>query len=405
MHSKLDIDKIKKEFPIYQKNPNLIFLDTAASAQKPNSVIETIKNCYSYEYANVHRGVYKLSTNLSEKFEQVRKKSSLYIKAESEENIIFTKNATEAINLVVSCFSEKFLNNGDEVILSYLEHHANIVPWQIAAKKIGFKIVTINIDQDGNLDYDDFISKINKKTKFISITNMSNVVGTIVDLNIINEHAKKNNIPFLVDGCQFIAHSPVNVQNINCDFYVYSGHKLYGPSGVGVLYMKNKWFENFNPYQGGGSMIETVDFENTTFAKGYQKFEAGTPPIVPVVGLGSSYDFMSEFNLKEIFDHEIELYKYALDKLKSINNIKIFGESKNKGAIISFNINNIHPSDLGLILDQHNIAIRTGHHCAQPLLKRLNVQATARASFGIYNSKSDVDSFVDGVKEAIKFFI
>jgi len=397
-------ENIKKNFPIFEKYPKLVFLDTAASAQKPKSVIESVSNCYSFEYANINRGVYKLSTDLTEKFENVRIKSSKYINAESEENIIFTKSATEAINLVASCFSEKYLNIGDEVLLSYLEHHANIVPWQLAAEKKGFKIVTINIKQDGQLDYDDFIKKVNKKTKLVSITHMSNVLGTTIDIQIIRDHVKKFNIPFLIDGCQYIAHLPVDIKSLECDFYVYSGHKLYGPSGVGVLYMRNKWLNELDPYQGGGDMIESVDFKKTTFASGYQKFEAGTPPIAQVIGLGASYDFITQFNLYEIYKYEKELYEYAVDKLKSYNNVKIIGHTNNKGAILSFTIDNIHPNDIGIILDQHNIAIRTGHHCAQPLMKKLNLNATARASFGIYNTKSDVDSFVEAIKETKFFF-
>ena len=397
-------DKIRSEFPVFEKHPELIFLDTAASAQKPKSVIESINNCYSYKYANIHRGIYKLSTNLTDEFENVRSKTSKYINAESADNIVFTKSATEAINLVASCFSEKFLGKGDEVLLSYLEHHANIVPWQIAAEKKGFKIVVINISKEGKLDYDDMINKINSKTKLISITQMSNVLGTTVDMQRVKEYATKLNIPFLIDGCQYIAHATVDVSNLDCDFYVYSGHKLYGPSGVGVLYMKSQWFELFNPYQGGGSMIENVDFAKTTFATGYHKFEAGTPPIAQVIGLGASYDFISRFKLKEVFDYEKDLYEYAVEKLKFLNDVKIIGHSNEKGAILSFTIDNIHSNDIGMILDQFNVAIRTGHHCAQPLLKKLNLNATARASFGIYNTKDDVDKFIDAIKETKKFF-
>ena len=397
-------ENIRNHFPFFEKNPELIFLDTAASALKPKSVIERVNYCYSYEYSNVHRGIYKLSNNLTEKFENVRIKTSNYINAESENNIVFTKSATEAINLIASCFSEKYLNSGDEVLLSYLEHHSNIVPWQIAANKRGFKIVTIDINKEGVIDYEDFEKKINSKTKLISITHMSNVTGTIVDIQKIKEHAKKFNIPFLIDGCQYIAHAPVDVRDLDCDFYVYSGHKMYGPSGVGILYMKDQWFDQFDPYQGGGSMIDNVDFVKTTYAKGNQKFEAGTPPIVQVIGLGTSYDFISQFNLQKIFYYEKELYEYAVDKLRSFNNVHIIGHSKNKGAILSFNIDNMHPNDIGLILDQHNVAIRTGHHCAQPLLKKLNLNATARASFGIYNNKNDIDCFIEAIKETINFF-
>jgi len=398
-------ENIRKNFPIFENNPDLIFLDTAASAQKPQSVIDSINKCYSSEYSNIHRGIYKLSTSLTDKFENVRLQTSKYINANSSENIIFTKSATEAINLIASCFCEKYLNHGDEILLSYLEHHANIVPWQMAAIKKGFKIVPININQKGELDYEDFINKINNKTKLVSITHMSNVTGSTVDIEIIKEKTKKHNIPYLIDGCQYVAHAPVDVSNLDCDFYVYSGHKLYGPSGVGVLYMKDQWFNQFEPYQGGGSMIEEVNFSKTTFAKGYQKFEAGTPPIVQVIGLGASYDFMSQFNLREIFQYEKELYEYAVEKLKSFNDFNIIGDSKNKGAILSFTIDNIHPSDIAIVLDQHKVAIRSGHHCAQPLLNQLNLNTTARASFGIYNNKNDVDNFVEAIKETKKFFV
>ena len=233
---------------------------------------------------------------------------------------------------------------------------------------------------------------------------MSNVTGAIVDIQIIKEHAKKFNIPFLIDGCQYIAHAPVDVRDLDCDFYVYSGHKMYGPSGVGVLYMKNQWFDQFDPYQGGGSMIANVDFIKTTYAQGNQKFEAGTPPIVQVIGLGASYDFISQFDLQKIFYYEKELYEYAVDKLKSFNDVNIIGHSKNKGGILSFAIDNMHPNDIGIILDQHNVAIRTGHHCAQPLLKKLNLNATARVSFGIYNDKEDVDFLVEAIKKTNEFF-
>ncbi len=395
---------IKKEFPVYERNPKLIFLDTAASALKPKSVIETISNCYSYEYSNVHRGLYKLSSQLTSNYENVRIKTAKYLGAESEENIIFTKSATEAINLVSSCFSEKFLSKDDEVIISYLEHHANIVPWHIAAKKYGFKIIAINLDKENNIDINDLEKKINNRTKIISLTHMSNVTGAITDIESVSKIAKKNSIPFLIDGCQYVAHAPVNLKDLGCDFYVYSGHKIYGPTGVGVLYMKNKWFELFDPYQGGGSMIDKVEIDNTTFSKGFQKFEAGTPPIAQVIGLGASYDFMSNYNIEEIFNYENNLYEYAVEKIRSFNNINIIGHSKNKGAILTFNIDSIHPNDIAMVLDQKNIAIRTGHHCAQPLLEKLNLTSTARVSFGIYNNKEDVDCLIDALKETNEFF-
>jgi len=396
---------IKNNFPVYEKNPKLVFLDTAASALKPKEMINAVNNCYSYEYANVHRGLYSLSSNLTKKFEETRIKIGKFISSKSDDNIIFTKSATEGINLVVEKFSEKYLTQGDEVIISYLEHHANIVPWHIAAAKYKFKVVPVELTKKGEIDYNDFKSKINSRTKFISLTHMSNVTGSLTDFNIIKEKIKNLDIPLMIDGCQFVAHSKLNVVNLDCDFYVFSGHKLYGPSGIGILYMKERWFEAFDPYQGGGSMIEKVEIDYTTFANGYQKFEAGTPPIAEVIGLGSSIDFVKSIGLENIYKYEKELHDYTIDQLLSFNNISIYGNGLSKGAIISFNIQGIHANDLAMILDQQNIAIRTGHHCAQPLMKYLNITSSARASFGVYNNKNDIDIFVNSLSEAKEFLI
>jgi len=396
-------EDIRKKFPVYEKNPDLIFLDTAASALKPYDMIDAITNCYSYEYANVHRGLYSLSSKLTKKFEDVRVKVSNFISSKSYENIIFTKSATEGINLVVEKFSEKYLSEGDEVIISYLEHHANIVPWHMAAQKYKFKVIPIELTNNSEIDYADFKNKITSRTKFISFTHISNVTGSLTDFDTVKGIIKNLNIPLMIDGCQFVAHSELNVTDLDCDFYVFSGHKLYGPSGIGVLYMKERWFDDLDPYQGGGSMIDNVDIHQTTYAKGFQKFEAGTPPIAEVIGLGASIEFVTSLDLKKIFIHEKELHDYALDKLNNINNLNVYGNGLNKGAIISFNISDIHANDLAMILDQKNVAIRTGHHCAQPLMKYLNIAFSARVSFGVYNNKNDVDVFVNSLVEAIKF--
>ena len=397
------IKNIKNFFPVFEDNLNLVFLDTAASALKPKKMIDTINLCYSKEYANIHRGLYALSADLTKRFEDVRFKVGKFIGSKSENNIIFTKGATEGINLVVEKFSEKYLSEGDEVIISYLEHHANIVPWHIAANKYRFKVVPIELTKKGEIDYSDLKNKITSKTKFISLTHMSNVTGSITDFEIIKQQIKDLEIPLMIDGCQFVAHTKLNVHELDCDFYVFSGHKLYGPSGVGVLYMKDKWFDIFNPYQGGGDMIENVEINKTTFARGFNKFEAGTPPIVQVIGLGASIDFVNSLGLENISNHEKIIYDYFLEKLRSFNDISIYGESTNKGAIISFNINQIHANDLAMILDQKNIAVRTGHHCAQPLMKYLNINSSARASIGIYNDFKDIDIFIESLKEAKKF--
>ena len=396
-------DNIRNQFPVYEKIPDLVFLDTAASSLKPKKMINTINECYSYEYANVHRGLYSLSSKLTKRFEDTRIKIADFISAKSDENIIFTKSATEGINLVVEKFSEKFLSEGDEVIISYLEHHANIVPWHISAAKHKFKVIPIELNKNGELDYIDFKNKLNSKTKFISLTHMSNVTGSITNFNKINEIRKNLNIPLMIDGCQFVAHSKLNVEELDCDFYVFSGHKLYGPSGIGVLYMKEKWLEELPPYQGGGSMIEKVEINKTIFAKGFQKFEAGTPPIVEVIGLGSSIDFINSFGLNNVFDYEKTLHDYAFEKLQSIDDLLILGKSQNTGSIISFNIQGIHANDLAFVLDQKNVAIRTGHHCAQPLMKYFDINSSARASFGIYNNIKDIFLFIESLSEAKKF--
>jgi len=392
-------ENIKSKFPVFSKKPDLIFLDTAASALKVNDMIDATNNCYSYEYSNIHRGVYDLSAKLTHKFEDSRNNISNFISSPSSENIIFTKNATEGINLVANSFTQDFIEDGDEIIISYLEHHANIIPWHLVQKFHKFKIVPIDINDLGEINYDDLLQKINSRTKLISLTHMSNVTGAITDFERIKDVRKKYNIPILIDGCQFVPHLSLNIKELDPDFYVFSAHKLYGPSGLGVLYMKDKWLEDFSPYQGGGSMIENVNISDSTYAQGNQKFESGTPPIVEVIGLSASIDFLKSFDMKKVFSHECELHDYTLDKLKDINDFIIYGRSKNKGSIISFNIESLHHNDIALLLDKKNIAIRSGHHCAQPLMKNLNITGTARASFGIYNNKKDVDFFVESLKE------
>ena len=397
-------ENIKSKFPVFIKKPNLVFLDTAASALKVNDMIKAVNNCYSFEYSNIHRGVYDLSAKLTQKFENSRNNISDFIFAPSYENIIFTKNATEAINLVATSYTQDFIKEGDEIIISYLEHHANIVPWHIAQKLHKFKLVPVDINDIGEINYKDLLEKVNSKTKLISLTHMSNVTGAITDFEKINDIRNKFNIPLLIDGCQFTPHHGLNIKELNPDFYVFSAHKLYGPSGLGILYMKDKWLEILGPYQGGGSMIENVNILDTTYAQGNQKFEAGTPPITQVIGFSAAIDFLKSLDMKKVFSYECELHDYTLEQLKSINDFKIYGNSKNKGSLISFNIEGLHHNDVALLLNQKNIAIRSGHHCAQPLMKKLNITGSARASFGVYNNKEDVDHFVESIKD-IKNFI
>ena len=395
------LKNIKNKFPVYDHKPDLVFLDSAASALKVDDMILAVNNCYSFEYSNVHRGVYDLSAKITKKFEDSRKNISDFVSSPSYENIIFTKSATEAINLVAHSFTKDFIKDGDEILISYLEHHGNIVPWHLLQKYNNFKLVATKVNNYGELDYDDLLDKINSRTKLISLTHMSNVTGSITNFEKINNVRKKYNIPIMIDGCQYAPHHKLDIKELDPDFYVFSAHKLYGPTGLGILYMKDKWLEHLNPYQGGGSMIERVQISNTTYASGNQKFEAGTPPIVQAIGFSAAIDFLKSLNMKDVFSYETELHNYAMDKMNSINNIKIYGKSKNKGSIISFNIEGLHFNDIAILLDKKNIAIRSGHHCAQPLMEYYKIQGAARMSFGVYNNNNDVDYFIESLKDII----
>ena len=397
------IENIKKRFPVFTKNPNLVFFDTAASALKVDSMINSITECYSYEYANIHRGIYELSSKLTKRYEDSRLSVGKFINSPSPENIIFTKSATEGINLVSSCLSDNYFNDGDEVLLTSLEHHANLVPWHLVSKKI--KIITAKIKSTGELDYNDLLEKINFKTKLLAITHMSNVTGSITNFDEIINKANKLNVPILIDGCQYVPHKKLDIQELDPDFYVFSAHKLYGPSGLGILYMKNKWIDRLGPYQGGGSMIKNVDADSSTYLNGFQKFEAGTPPIAEVIGLSASLDFINEVGIDKIYEYENELTQYAYNQMIKSKDIKIYGDFINQTSIISFNIDGVHFNDLAMMLDKKNIAIRTGHHCAQPFMKCFNISGNARMSVGIYNTKDDIDYFIkaiDEVKEILK---
>ena len=394
------IENLKKRFPVFKKNKDLVFFDTAASALKVDSMINAVNECYSYEYANIHRGIYELSSKLTKRYEDSRLSVSRFINSPSSENIIFTKSATEGINLVSSCLSDNYLNVDDEVLLTTLEHHANLVPWHLVSKKI--KIISANIKSTGELDYADLLEKINSKTKLIAITHMSNVTGSITNFDEIKIKANKFNVPILIDGCQYVPHKKLDIQELDPDFYVFSAHKLYGPSGLGILYMKSKWIDRLGPYQGGGSMIKNVDTDSSTYLNGFQKFEAGTPPIAEVIGLSSALAFINEVGINKIFEYENELTQYAYNQIKKNSDIKIYGDFSNQTSIISFNIDGIHFNDLAMLLDKKNIAIRTGHHCAQPFMKHFKISGNARMSFGIYNEKNDIDYFIESIDEIKK---
>ena len=395
----MSIENIKNRFPVFKNNSNLVFFDTAASALKVDSMIEAVNNCYSFEYANIHRGIYDLSAKLSKKYEDSRLKVSDFIKSPSEKNIIFTKSATEGINLVATCMQSNVLKKDDEVIISHLEHHANIIPWHLVQNQIGIKIIPVNINKEGEIDYDDLKDKINSKTKLIALTHMSNVTGSITDIEIINKLRKQFKIPLLIDGCQFIPHKPIDIKQYDPDFYVFSAHKLYGPTGLGILYMKDYWIDKLGPYQGGGSMIKNVETDSSTYLDGFYKFEAGTPPIAEVIGLSASLDFINEVGIDNIYSYENELTEYAYEQLQKNNDIKLYGDFNNQTSIISFNIDGLHFNDLAMFLDKKNIAVRTGHHCAQPFMKHFNIEGNARMSVGIYNTKYDVDFFVNSINE------
>ena len=394
------INNLKERFPVFKKNPNLIFFDTAASALKVDCMINAVTECYSYEYANIHRGIYELSSKLTKRYEDSRSSVSKFINSPSSKNIIFTKSATEGINLVSSCLSENYFQDGDEVLVSALEHHANLVPWHLVSKKI--KIISGNINKDGELDYEDLIEKINSKTKLVAITHMSNVTGSITNIEKITKKTKNLNIPLLIDGCQYVPHKKLNIKDLDPDFYVFSAHKLYGPTGLGILYMKDYWIDKLGPYQGGGSMIKNVETDSSTYLDGFYKFEAGTPPIAEVIGLSASLDFINEVGIDNIYSYENELTKYAYEQLQKNNDIKLYGDFNNQTSIISFNIDGLHFNDLAMFLDKKNIAVRTGHHCAQPFMKHFNIEGNARMSVGIYNTKYDVDFFVNSINEIKK---
>jgi cysteine desulfurase/selenocysteine lyase len=403
----LDIKKIRDDFPILDKkildNKDLVYLDTAASAQKPKIVIDEINSFYSNNYANVSRGVHTLSVESTFKYEDARKKVQKFINAESEREIIFTKSATESINLLANSFASKYINEGDEIILTVMEHHSNIIPWFLIRDKYKCKILFANIDSTGNIDQKHFVSLISEKTKLVSITHLSNVFGTIVNQEIINL-CNKAGIPILLDGCQSAAHIPIDVKALGCDYYVFSGHKLYAPTGVGVFYGRENLIEELPPYQGGGGMIADVSTDGATFTDLPAKFEAGTPPLVEAYGLGVAIDYVTEIGMSEISEHELKLTNYALHKMQELDFVDIHGANYNKHSIISFNIKNVHSHEVSSFLDVEGVAIRAGHHCCQPLMKHLSLNSTARVSFGVYNTENEVDTFISSLKKCRDFF-
>ena len=402
-----DVEAVRCDFPILARrvhgNP-LVFLDSAASAQKPQIVIDAVTTCYAEEYANIHRGVYFLSQLATEKFEGARRKVQHFLNAAEAREIVFTRNATETINLVASSYGRRFLKRGDEVILSEIEHHSNIVPWQLLREEIGIALKVAPVDDRGALRLDRFRALMSERTKLVAVTHMSNALGTVLPVAEISRLAHEAGARVLIDGCQAVAHMPVDVRAIDADFYVFSGHKLYGPSGIGVLYGKAELLEAMPPYQGGGDMIVSVTFEKSTYAAIPHKFEAGTPHIAGAIGLGAAIDYVTATGLNRISNHEHALTTYATERLMAIAGVTLVGTAPGKGSILSFTVDGVHPHDVGTILDHHGIAVRAGHHCAQPVMDRFKVPATVRASLGMYNTEAEVDTLAAAIRHVREIF-
>lgn len=402
-----DINKVREDFPILSRQiygKPLVYFDNGATTQKPLCVLDAMRNEYLNVNANVHRGVHYLSQQATDLHEAARETVRKFINAPKVEEVIFTRGTTESLNLVVSSFGDRFLSEGDEVIVSVMEHHSNIVPWQLLAAKKGIAIKVIPMTDEGDVIMEEYEKLFNEKTRIVSITQVSNVLGTINPVKEMIRIAHEHEVPVMVDGAQSTPHMKVDVQDLDCDFFAFSGHKIYGPTGIGVLYGKEKWLDEMPPYQGGGEMIESVSFEKTTFEKLPFKFEAGTPDYVATHGLATALNYVTELGLDNIFAHEQELTRYAMEQMKEISGMRLFGTSLHKDAVISFLVGDIHHLDMGTLLDRLGIAVRTGHHCAEPLMHRLGISGTVRASFALYNTKEEVDALIAGIKRVSQMF-
>lgn len=403
-----DINKIRDSFPILSRtvySKPLVYLDNGATTQKPLCVLDAMREEYLNVNANVHRGVHWLSQQATDLHEAARETVRKFINARSTNEIVFTRGTTESLNLVASSFTEGCMKKGNEVIVSTMEHHSNIVPWQLQAQRRGIVLKVIPMTEEGVLDLDAYRKLFTERTRLVSITHVSNVLGTVNPIKEMTHIAHEHGVPVMVDGAQSVPHFAVDVQELDCEFLAFSGHKVYGPTGVGMLYGKEAWLDRLPPYQGGGEMIEHVSFEKTTFERPPLKFEAGTPDYIATHGLAKALDYVSSLGMDNILSHEQDLTRYALQQLRTVEGIHIYGHSNDSGdAVISFNVGNIHPMDLGTLLDQLGIAVRTGHHCAQPLMDRLGVLGTVRASFGLYNTREEVDALVAGIKRVSVMF-
>ena len=402
-----DVDTIRTDFPILYREVNdkpLVYLDSAASAQKPRAVIEAMDHCLRFEYANVHRGIHYLSNTATQRYEDAREATRRFLNASDVDEIIFTKNATEAVNLVAYAWGMDNIQEGDEIILSIMEHHANIVPWHFLRERKGAVIKWVPVSDTGEFLFEEFEKLITPRTKMIAMTHMSNVLGTVVPIADVTRLAHSKGIPVLVDGAQSAVHMAVDVQELDVDFFAFTGHKVYGPSGIGVLYGKKEWLSKLPPFLGGGAMIESVSTDEVTYGPTPTRYEAGTPPIVEAVGLGAALDYMMQIGRREIAAYEHELVTYAHERLDELNWLTVYGSAPGKGGIISFTMDGLHPHDISMVVDRSGVAIRAGHHCAQPLMDHFGVPAMCRASFGLYNTKQDVDTLVDALKKAHDLF-
>jgi len=402
-----DVEAVRKDFPILatqMRGRPLVYLDTAASAQKPRVVIDSMADFYSHHYANIHRGVYQLSAEATEAYASVRTRVARFIGAPDPREVIFVRNATEAINLVARTWGEQEIESGDEIVLTTMEHHANIVPWQMLAERCGAKIRVAAVTDDGGLDLEHLERLLGPRTKLLAFAEVSNALGTINPVRALTALARERGITTLIDGAQAVPHRPVDVEALGCDFYVFSGHKVFGPSGAGVLYGRLPLLEAMPPFLGGGDMIENVAFEGTTFASVPQKFEAGTPDIASIVGFGAAIDYLGAIGMDRIADYEQTLLSYATERLLEVPGLRIIGTTKEKASVISFVLEDVHPHDIGTMLDGEGIAIRAGHHCAQPLMKRMGVPATARASLSFYNTHDEIDHLVSALEKTQELF-
>lgn len=402
-----DVAKIRGDFPILSRtvyNRPLVYLDNSATTQKPRVVVDSIVREYYSENANVHRGVHFLSQQATDLYEQARGRVRTFINARSDKEIVFTRGTTESLNLVASSFGERFMGEGDEVIISAMEHHSNIVPWQLLQERKGIRLRVIPINDRGELLLDEYEKLFNKRTRIVAVTHVSNVLGTVNPVKQIAAVAHAHGVPVLVDGAQSVPHIAVDVQDMDCDFFVFSGHKLYGPTGIGVLYGKESLLNELPPYQGGGEMIKNVHFEHTEYEDAPLRFEAGTPDYVGAHALAAAIDYVSALGMENIAAHEHSLLAYATERMNCIPGMRIFGQAENKSAVLSFVVGNIHPLDLGTLLDRFGVAVRTGHHCAQPLMERMGVQSMARASFALYNTREEVDTLCESIERITKMF-